>query len=128
MTPQHIRLLLLAGAGVAGGIALRGAGTGPAWPWWAYPVLAAVAALAVPMLLGSAGTGGTYQRVTQLWAVLRAVATVLAAAGLTALAAAQAGAGHSRWPPAALALAAGLVAGMGLVKLALRTARTRRTP
>ena len=128
MTPQHIRLLLLAGAGVAGGIALRGTGTGPAWPWWAYPVLAAVAALAVPMLLGSAGTGGTYQRVTQLWAALRAVATVLAAAGLTALSVPQTGAGHSLWPPAALALAAGLVAGMGLVKLALRKARTRETP
>jgi hypothetical protein len=127
MTPRHLRLLLLAGAGVALGIALRGAGTGPAWPWWAYPVLAAVTALAVPMLLGSAGTGGTYQRVTQLWAVLRAVATVLAAAGLTALAAALAGAGHSPWAPAALALATGLVAGMGLVKLALRKARSPET-
>ena len=122
MTPRQRGIAALALAGAATGVALQRmlpAAT-LALPGLTSLLLAGGLAVAVPVALGSVGSGGNHRAMLRLWTACGALGVLLTCAGLAAagLALAQAGGGRLPWLP--LAAGTGLLAGLGLVKLALR--------
>lgn len=115
-------------AGLLAGSALPRAWAGaPAdLPGYGYLLLAVGLAIGVPVALGSVGTSGAYGTVVRLWSGLGALAILLACAGLGVAGRAALDAGSSPLAWLLLAGGTGLLAGLGIVKLAIRHASAQR--
>ena len=128
MTTRRSAIATLCAAGLLAGAALHllAPGVLPTLPWYGHLLLAAGLALAVPMLLGSVGSSGGYQAMARLWSAVGALGILLLGAGVAAagLAMAQGGTGPRAW--LLVSLGAGLLAGLGLVKLSLRRVTAQR--
>lgn len=94
-------------------------------PWFGHLLALVAGAIGVPMLLGSVGSGGNFQAVARLWAVVGGLAIVLAAAGASAVAVSLGTGAVSRVALLALSAGAGLLAGLAIVKAAIRQGRAR---
>lgn len=94
-------------------------------PWFGHVLALVAGAIGVPLLLGSAGSGGNFQAVARLWAVVGGLATVLAAAGASAVAVSLGAGAVDRVALLALSAGAGLLAGLAIVKAAIRNGRAQ---
>jgi hypothetical protein len=80
-------------------------------------------AIGLPVVLASVGTSGRYKGMTRLWSLFGILAILLLASGASTAALSLGSAGFGPASLLALAFGAGLLAGLGVVKLALRQAR-----
>jgi len=96
-----------------------------ALPWFGYGLVTIGGAVGVPLLMGSIGSGGNHLLAVRLWPAIGAVAIVLVAAGAAGSAVSLGHRSVSSPAMLAIALGAGLLLGLGLVKWAIRQQRQR---
>lgn len=83
------------------------------------------AGAAVPVGLAALASQGLYKAMVRAWSLIGLLAIVLLAAGASTLALALAGFGEAPGALLPATLGAGLVAGLGIVKLSIRRGRSK---
>jgi hypothetical protein len=97
----------------------------PAIGWFTYLLVFGGCAIGLPVGLASLGTGGRYRSMTRLWSLLGVLAILLVTSGASAAVLSLGSAGLGPSSLLSLASGAGMLAGLAMVKLAVRKARAR---